>query len=73
MVKYKTKSKPLKAKSIGKQGRREVFQANGENCRMRPLVSVIEASRKGKKQGNLGELNLEVKLEPNRLLLLGGS
>ena len=36
-------------------------------------MSVIEASRRGRKQGNLGELNLEALLEPSRLLLLGGS
>ena len=36
-------------------------------------MSVIEASRRGRKQGNLGELNLEALLEPCRLLLLGGS
>ena len=36
---------------------------------MKPLVSVIEASRRGGKQGDLGELNLE----PYRLLLFGGS
>ena len=53
-----------------KQGRREVFKAQGQNCR--PLVSVIKASRRGRKQGNLGELNLEALLEPCRLLLLGG-
>ena len=49
------------------------FRGPGANCKMRPLVSVIEASRRGRKQGNLGELNLEVLLEPCRLLLLGGS
>ena len=36
-------------------------------------MSVIEASRSGKKQGNFGELNLEASLEPCRLLLLAGS
>ena len=52
---------------------REVFEAKGQNCKMSPLVSVIESSRRGRKQGNLGELNLEALLEPCRLLLLGGS
>ena len=33
----------------------------------------MEASRRGGKQGNLGELNLEALLEPCRLLVLGGS
>ena len=36
-------------------------------------MSVIEASRRGRKQRNLGEMNLEALLEPCRLLLLGGS
>ena len=36
-------------------------------------MSVIEASRRGWKQGNMGELNLEVFLGPCRLLQLGGS
>ena len=36
-------------------------------------MSVIKGSRRGKKQGNLEELNLEALLEPFRLLLLGGS
>ena len=35
-------------------------------------MSVMEASRRGRKQGKLGELNLEALLEPCRLLLLGG-
>ena len=39
---------------------------------MTPFVSVIEASRRGRRKGNLGELNLEALLEPFRLLLLGG-
>ena len=34
---------------------------------------VIEASRKGRKQGNLGELYLEAHSEPCWLHLLGGS
>ena len=29
-----------------------------QNCKMRPLVSVITASRRGRKQENLGEQNL---------------
>ena len=33
-------------------------------------MSVIEASRRGKKQGNYAELNFEALLEPCRLLLL---
>ena len=40
---------------------------------MRPLVSVIEASKRGRKQGHLGKLNVESLLEPCRLLLLGRS
>ena len=36
-------------------------------------MSVIKASRRGRKQDNLGELNLEALFEPCRLLLLGGS
>ena len=36
-------------------------------------MSVTEARRRGRKLGNLGELNLEALLEPCRLLLLGGS
>ena len=56
----------------GTQGHREIFEALGQNCKMRPLVSVIKASRRGRKQGNLGELNLEALLKPFRLLLLGG-
>ena len=36
-------------------------------------MTVFEASRRGKKQGNLAELNLEALLEPCRLLLLGDS
>ena len=36
-------------------------------------MSLIKASRRGRKQVNLGELNLEALLEPCRLLLLGGS
>ena len=37
-------------------------------------MSVIEQKgRRGRKQGNLWELNLEAFLEPCRLLLLGGS
>ena len=40
---------------------------------MRPLVSVIGASRRTRKEGNLGELNLEALLEPFMQLLLGGS
>ena len=56
------------------QGRREVFEAQGQNCKTRPLVSAIEhKGRRGRKQGNLWELNLEAFLEPCRLLLLGGS
>ena len=55
------------------QGHREVFGAQGQNGRMRPHVTVIQASRRGKKQGNLAELNLEARLEPCRLLLLGVS
>ena len=55
------------------QDRREVFEAHGQNFKIRPLVSVIKASRRGQKQGNLGEQNLEALLEPCRLLLLGGS
>ena len=36
------------------------FQSQGgQNCKIRPFVSVIEASRRGRKQWNLGELNLE--------------
>ena len=44
------------------QGHREVFEAQGQNCKTRPLVSVIEVSRRGGKQGNLEELNLEALL-----------
>ena len=36
-------------------------------------MSVIEASRRGRKQGDLGELNLDALLELCWLLLLGGS
>ena len=36
-------------------------------------MSVMEASRRGRKQGNLGEINPEALLEPCRLLLLEGS
>ena len=36
-------------------------------------MSVIEASRRCRKQGNLGGLNLEALLDPCRLLLFGGS
>ena len=36
-------------------------------------MSVNEASRRDKKQGNLGKLNLEALLEPCWLLLLEGS
>ena len=36
-------------------------------------MSVIEVSRRGRKQGNPGRLNLEALIEPCRLLLLGGS
>ena len=36
-------------------------------------MSVMKASRRGRKQGNVAELNLEALLEPCRLLLLGGS
>ena len=46
------------------QGRREVFEAQGQNCRMKPLVTVIESSRSGRKQGNLGELDLDALLNP---------
>ena len=42
----------------------------GKNCKMRPLVSLIEASRK---HGSLGNLNLWALLEPYRLLLFGYS
>ena len=35
-------------------------------------MSVIEASRGGRKQRSLGEMNLEALLETGRLLLLGG-
>ena len=35
-------------------------------------MSVIVASRMGRKQGNLGELNLKALLEPCRLVPLGG-
>ena len=45
----------------------------GQKCKMRPLVSVIVASRRDRKQMNLVELNLEALLEPCRLLLLRGS
>ena len=55
------------------QGHREVIEAQDQNCKMRPLVSVIEVSRRGRKQGDLGEMNLDALLEPCRLLLLGGS
>ena len=34
---------------------------------------MIKASRRGRKEGNLGKLNLKALLEPCRLLLLGGS
>ena len=40
----------------------------GQNCKMRPLVSVIEASRRGRMQGNLEALR-----DPYWLFLLGGS
>ena len=47
----------------------QVFEAQGQNCKMRPLLSVIEPKgRRGRKQRNLGALS-----EPCRLLLLGGS
>ena len=36
-------------------------------------MSVIEAIRRVREQGNLRELNLEALLEPCRLLLLGSS
>ena len=36
-------------------------------------MSVIEASRKGRKQGNLEKLNPKALLETFRLILLGGS
>ena len=36
-------------------------------------MSVMEGSRRGRKQGNVGKLNLEAILEPCRLLPLGGS
>ena len=36
-------------------------------------MSVMKASRRGRKQGIVAELNLEALLEPCRLLLLGGS
>ena len=36
-------------------------------------MSVIEASRRGRKKGTLRALNLEALLEPCGLLLLGGS
>ena len=36
-------------------------------------MSVIEANRRGRKQENLGEINLEALLESFRLLLLRGS
>ena len=51
---------------------RDVCEAQGQNCKMRRLESAIEASRRGKKQGNLRELNLEALLDPCRLLLSGG-
>ena len=35
-------------------------------------MSVIEASRRDRKQGNLEELSQEALLEPCRLILLGG-
>ena len=55
------------------QGHREVFEAQGQNFKIRPHMSLIEASRRGKKQWNLGELNLEAFFEPCRVLLLRGS
>ena len=55
------------------QGHREVFETLGQHCKMRPHVFVIAANRKGRKQGNLGELNLEALFERCRLLLLGDS
>ena len=54
------------------QGRLDFFEAQRQNCKMRPSVSMIEASRRGRKQRNLGKLNLEAFLEPC-WLLLGGS
>ena len=48
-------------------------EAQGQNCKIMPLLSEIGASRKDRKQGNLGELNLEALLEPCGLLLRGGS
>ena len=58
---------------VFRQGRREVFEAKGQYCKMRPLESVIEVSRRGRQQGNLGELHLKEPLEPCRLLLLEDS
>ena len=55
------------------QGRREVFGSEGQTYKIKPLVSVLEASRGGRKQGFLWELDLETLLEPCRLLLLGDS
>ena len=64
--------KNLFAIGLCKQGCRQVFELQGQNCNMRPLASVIEARRRGRKQGNLEELNLEAPLEPCGLLLLRG-
>ena len=60
-------------KTNSDQDRREVFESQGQNCKKKPLVSVIEASRRGRTKGNLGKLNLQALLEPCRLLLSRGS
>ena len=75
MSKFKNQSLYVgkKKSHIRLQGRLEVSEAQGQNFEMRPLVSVIAVSRGGRKQGNLGRLNLEALSEPCRLFLLGGS
>ena len=52
-------------------GHQEIFEAQGEHCKVRPLA--LEVSRRDKKPGNLRVLNLEVLLDPCELLLAEGS
>ena len=62
-----------KCLDLSPPGAPRVFLGPGANCKMRHLVSLIEASRRGRELRNLRELNLEALLGPCRLLLLGGS
>ena len=57
-------------KTVVVQGRREVFEAQEQQCRIRKLCVCDRSEQKGQKAR---ELNLEALLEPCRLLLLGGS